>query len=257
MSRLLIVNADDYGISPGVSEGILRAAETGIVSSTTVMANLVTGEELRNLQQSGLPCGCHLNLSLGPPTDKFPPELLDERGRFSKQLSLNAATWEDSRAIDAAEEEWITQIVYLRGAGMQLTHLDSHHHVHMLEPLFPIALHLARAFDLGLRVRSGQLADACASGVRCPGEFVEGYFGNNNIGSEDLLALAATKADTVEVMCHPGVADDTLSARSGYVSERERELEVLADPGLKSRVEEMGWRLGGYADLAQTNADAT
>jgi len=258
MPRLLIVNADDYGISPGVSEGILRAAEAGIVTSTTVMANLVTGHELRQLQDSGLPCGCHLNLSCGPPTDKFPAGLLDKRGRFDKQLSLNPKTWADSGSVDAAEEEWVTQIIYLRGAGLELTHLDSHHHVHLLEPLFPIALHLAGAFELGLRVRAEHLAQARGAGIRHPGVLIESYFGNNNIGREDLLALLeATSADAVELMCHPGYVDDTLRSRSGYLREREHELEVLADPELKSRVEQMGWRLGGYGDLAQTNADAT
>ena len=70
----LIFNADDYGLSPAVSRGILTA-DRGVVRSTTVMANFVTDDEARALIDSGMGCGAHLNISSGVPLTDYPAAL--------------------------------------------------------------------------------------------------------------------------------------------------------------------------------------
>ena len=68
MTRRLIVNADDFGLTPGVSTGILSAHRHGIVSSTTLLATAaIDGEQLAELRDSSVGVGIHVNLTLGRP----------------------------------------------------------------------------------------------------------------------------------------------------------------------------------------------
>lgn len=247
--RRLIFNADDYGLSPGVSAGIL-AARHGAVRATTVLANLAPPAELHALSDSGLSCGCHLNLSLGQPLSPgYPTELLDPAGNFVKELALNPATWEPPARRDAALAEWEAQLWQLEQAGLRLDHLDSHHHVHLLEPLFRTALGLGRRWRLALRCDSAHRGEARAAAVPVADEFLTCFFGREAVTREALLAaLKQAEGETVEVMCHPGWIDPALRAISSYVEERELELELLGSPELSRELEAAGWRLCGFSE---------
>ena len=86
MTRMLIVNADDFNRSPGVSRGIVEAHEKGIVTSTTVMVNLpglrASLDLLRGYPRLGV--GLHVNLTFGSPVvpAEQVPSLVDAEGRF-------------------------------------------------------------------------------------------------------------------------------------------------------------------------------
>jgi len=247
--RRLIFNADDYGLTPGVSAGIL-AARAGVVRATTVLANLAPPAALHALADSGLSIGCHLNLSLGRPLSPgYPAELLDPAGNFVKALALDPATWEPPARRDTALAEWEAQLWRLEQAGLRLDHLDSHHHAHLLDPLFRTALGLARRWRLALRCDSTHLEAARIAGVPATDSFIASFFGREAITREALLAaLSRAEGETVEVMCHPGQADPALSAISSYVDERETELKLLGNPALAHELESAGWRLCGFND---------
>jgi len=249
--RKLIVNADDYGLTPEVSQGI-RLATSGIVRSTTVLANLVTPSDLAELRESRLQAGVHLNLSLGLPLAAgYPAHLLDRQRRFSKEAALSNTTWDDAGLQGAVATEWRAQIEILVGRGLTLTHLDSHHHVHLFAPLFEVAAALATEYRLGLRTDQSNLPIAAASGVKRPSLLITDFYGAGKLAKENLLALLAQseRQDSVELMCHPGLATDELRAISGYTDERESELAVLGDPALALKLDEQGWMLCGYGDL--------
>lgn len=261
MTRQLIFNADDYGLSPAVSAGILAAMRRGVVRSTTVMANLATPAELEDLRDwlgsaeaaaRGCTAGCHLNLSCGPPLLAAYPEQLLRDGLegvrwLDKAQALQSVTWEDRDLAAVAAHEWELQLRALLASGVPVSHIDSHHHVHLLQPLFPIALELAQRHGLGLRTRRKYRSLARASGVATPDTLLEGYFGEGSIARHSLLRLLAdADGEAVEVMCHPGSVDDALRARSGYLAERETELDLLASPELAADLETMGWELKGY-----------
>ncbi|MCC7479589.1 ChbG/HpnK family deacetylase [bacterium] len=245
--RILIFNADDYGLSPSISAGIL-ASSSGVVRSTSVMANFVTEDEARALMESGMSIGGHLNLSTGYPlSSDYPEELLLPDGRFNKELALQASTWESQAMRDAALREWWAQLDRISLLGIHIDHLDSHHHTHLLEPLFTSALDLALARRLGLRVRGQQYGKAWAAGVPAPEHFYEGFFGYNNIGRAGLLeALSRIQGAVVEVMCHPGIVDMLAYERTSYQEEREAELALLGDALLVTELEAQGWTIGGY-----------
>ena len=246
--KRLILNADDYGLSPAVSTGIREAART-VVRSTTVMANLATADDLRSLKRSGLHAGVHLNLSCGPPLSRdYPRALLSASGDFRKTKALDPRTWEERAALSAAREEWERQLDALRSAGIAPDHLDSHHHVHLFEPLFPQALALARRHGLALRTATlEQREQARKEGLRTPDELRTDFYGNNHIDRAALLmTLARAREGVVEVLCHPGRVDGALKQRSSYVDERARELATLADTSLAVELERNGWTLVSY-----------
>ena len=86
-ARSLIVNADDYGLTAGVSRGIIDAHRGGIVTSTTLLVNRPVDPALiEALQSSGLGVGLHMNLTLGPPVApaKRVASLLDGEGAFTR-----------------------------------------------------------------------------------------------------------------------------------------------------------------------------
>jgi predicted glycoside hydrolase/deacetylase ChbG (UPF0249 family) len=246
--RRLIFNADDYGLSPSISAGIL-AASAGVVRSTTVMANWVTEIEAEALRDSGLSTGAHLTLSGGAPlSPNYPEELLLSDGRFDKAKALDPATWELTANREAAVREWWAQLDRLEALNLSIDHLDSHHHTHMLAPLFPSALDLALARRLGLRVRPQHYGAAWAAGVQAPEFLIESFFGYNSIDRQKLLAsLETAPGSVVEVMCHPGTVDMLLYERTSYQEEREAELAVLGDPSLAEEFESRGWMISGYS----------
>ncbi|MBN2082895.1 ChbG/HpnK family deacetylase [bacterium] len=254
MTRLLIINADDYGLSPGVSAGILRAAQ-GLVTSTTVLVNLVTRLEVKFLigaaAGGALGAGIHLNLTCGRPlTRDYPAALRDDYGAFDKAVALAEATWSEPAHRDAARREWRAQLKQLLSYGVQPDHIDSHHHAHLLDPLFPLALELAVELGLPLRARSAQREVCTQNCVPTVDTFVEGFYGTNWVSAENLLfELDKATGDTVEVMCHPGLTDGLLKLRSSYRQERELELVTLSGAHLREEVTKRGWRLGGFNNL--------
>jgi predicted glycoside hydrolase/deacetylase ChbG (UPF0249 family) len=252
--RRLIINADDYGMCPGVSAGIRRSA-FGIVRSTTVMANLVTQGDIDALHGSGLRAGVHLNLSYGPPLTQYHPDLLDYKGHFSKARALEPQTWTVHDYLAAADAEWTAQIERLSSMGLIISHIDSHHHTHMIGGLMTMAEIHAVNLGVGMRCRLEHLPLIRQLGIPAPDRFIEGYFAENNIGRANLLALLnASEAQmpsegTAELMCHPGLVDEVLLRDSSYVHERETELAVLGDPFLAGQLAELGWQLSDYTHI--------
>ena len=147
--RNLIVNADDLGWTEGVNRGIRDASRSGIVTSTSLLANgLAFAEALKTAKLApGLGVGVHLNLSDGAPVAE--PEsvmsLLDGKGKFaSGPESLLLKRARRGLVLAEVEREWDAQIRKVRDAGIRPTHVDGHKHVHMLPGLFEIALRLAK-----------------------------------------------------------------------------------------------------------------
>jgi predicted glycoside hydrolase/deacetylase ChbG (UPF0249 family) len=151
--KRLIVNADDFGWSEAVTSGILRAHREGLLTSTTLMANLPgAAEALERARREapGLGIGLHLNLTEGRPlTGDSAASLTDPQGRFTGALMTVARLVRTSEAArQAAESEWEAQIAWARDRDLRPTHLDGHKHVHLAPALLPIAISLARKYGI-------------------------------------------------------------------------------------------------------------
>ncbi len=278
MRKRLIVNADDYGRSPGVSRGILQAHREGIVTSTTVMINQpdVETQLAEALACPELGIGLHLVFSAWRPV--LPPEeipsLVNSDGRFLSQHDLWARAEEISPAHVRAE--FRAQLERFDGlAGRQPDHLDCHHFVHLYPPFFQEYADLAAEYRLPLRVPFPPEADferaaatlpyleefpidlvrgmivtnsalLQARQLAHPDHFISTFFGTEALTLTHLFDLLSTLPEgTSELMCHPGW-DDAGLASSTYRGERETELKLLTDPSVRVRVAELGIELARF-----------
>jgi len=249
---LLIVNADDYNLSPGVSAGILEAHRRGILTSTTALVNLpgLEGASRAAATCPALGVGLHLNLTLGPPCAPAAevPGLLGADGCFRrepKRVPAEASPHEVAR-------EWEGQLARFRAVfGRGPTHLDSHHDVHAHPRLFPVALRLARAAGLPLRAQTAPLREeARRQGVATPDAFAGDVAAGPYWTVPRLLeTLSSLTGGSTELMCHPGRWDLPEGA-SRYHRQREGEIEALCAPAVRREVERRGIRLVTFAALA-------
>jgi predicted glycoside hydrolase/deacetylase ChbG (UPF0249 family) len=245
--RTLIVNADDFGLTPGVSAGILAAHRHGIVTSTTV---LVTADPDRALLAEamavGLGLGLHVNFTLGRPLTRA-RSLADSAGTFLRDPRRAAAVAE-AREVRAEVEAQIARFEKL--VGRLPTHLDTHHHVGLYSPVREVVLDVARTLNLPVRSQdAGARARARGAGLRTTDHFF-GESGPDAYWSmvRTLVHLRALPRGVSEFMCHPGRFDDDL-AYSRYGRQREVELTGLGSPAARAAVAALGIQLRHFGQV--------
>jgi predicted glycoside hydrolase/deacetylase ChbG (UPF0249 family) len=143
MERVLIVNADDFGLSKGQNYGIIEACKNGLVTSTTALVNGAAIGHAAQLSRCvpELAVGMHFVLTLGEPLSAMPG--LTREGRLGKWIWQMAE--EDSLPLDEIAHELECQYRrFVELFGHEPTHIDSHHHVHMIAQIYPIVAAFAR-----------------------------------------------------------------------------------------------------------------
>jgi chitin disaccharide deacetylase len=274
--RLLVVNADDYGLTEGVSRAILQAYTEGVVTSTSVLA---VGRAFERCgpwlrQHPGLGVGVHLALVGEAPA--LPPEqipsLVNGRGRFLgdwRRLLVRSLV----RPLDAGElrAELAAQVERVRALGVPVTHLDSHQHLHLLPVVREAVLETARRFDIkAVRVPRAQgrrawgravnlLSAALRARARARGlRFAEDVYGFDETGALDqaaltgaLAAMARSSARTFELITHPGPAADPERHAYRWPFRWADELEALTSPATRSRIQDHRFRLVSHQALGQ------
>jgi len=154
-TKYLIVNADDFGFTDGVTEGILRAWLEGIVTSTSAMINMPGApKRITKAHQTypELPIGLHLNITLGKPVlpAKDVPSLVDERGRFMPPMKLVERI--QNVPLDELRAELYAQAELLLSTGVQFDHIDYHQMmVSMYTPFYPLVMQLAETYRVPVR----------------------------------------------------------------------------------------------------------
>jgi hopanoid biosynthesis associated protein HpnK len=285
VTKQLILNADDFGLTLGVNDGIIRAHTEGILTSATLMANGPSFEHAVELARAtpSLGVGCHLVLVGGKPVSPAHevPSLVDSRGRMPDSLAAFAARVSAGRVRAAdIERELRAQIEKIKRAGISPTHFDTHKHTHVLPRVFNVIGRLAHEFGI-LRVRkpferlrrSWSLGGAkpkqllAASAVRAVTLNFYALLKKHGLHSpEHFLGLASTGGldaatlrrliDTLpegqtEIMLHPGICDaDLAQTGSRLQRERETEMNALLDPAVKKAVMDCGVQLITYKELA-------
>ncbi len=284
--KRLIVNADDFGRSPGINRGILESHLRGIVTSTTVMVNFpdaAPGLELALEQAPRLGIGLHVTLTAGRPVSA--PErvrsLLDDDGHF-----LHISAWPaqmDRFDPDHLQREVAAQVDrFISLTGRPPDHLDAHHHAAYLHPVSLRAM-LEIAAGYGIPMRAGmpdlpppqaasvladilpgfdtaialplveQLQAVLAEGPApfWPARFEGGYFDRTATLGDLLVILTNLPEDSVtELMCHPGYVDEALG-HSGYRDKREDEIVHLTHAATRECVRAEGIQLITFGDLTR------
>ncbi|SRR5471030_390739 len=252
MDKLLIVNADDFGLCKAQNYGIIEAFNHGVVTSTTAMMNTAAVEHAAALSTAtpDLAVGMHFVLTLGRPFSPMPS--LVRNGELGKWI------WEVAEAgtlsLDEIEQELACQFArFIALFGRPPTHIDSHHHVHMIPQIFPLVEAFAKEKNLPLRIDRDAVKkdNITLAGARSSQGFDSGFYGNA-ITEElflNILDNATQRQErSLEIMCHPSFIDNTLLA-SKYCYPRLTELEVLTSASLKQAISEYGFRLGSFRDL--------
>ncbi|MCW2618056.1 MAG: putative glycoside hydrolase or deacetylase ChbG, family [Modestobacter sp.] len=276
MSRLLVVNADDMGLTPGVCRAVHRGHTDGVVTSTSVLAVGTAFDEaasrLRDLP--GLAVGAHLAIvGEDPPLLSAGeiPTLVDRDGRFPLSYRTVVARGVAGRIDpDDVRREFAAQLERVAGIGVRITHLDTHQHTHLWPAVAGVVVELARnagvpsvrlptsrrrgPLGLGVRLLSGRLrARLQRAGLRT----TEDYAGLDEAGALDrarftgtLGRLARSGAASAEVNTHPGEAGEAALSRFQWGYRWADELAMLTAPATRELVGRLGYRLGSFADLA-------
>jgi len=267
---LLIVNADDYGLTEATSRTILECHTDGVLTSTTVLVPApgfaATVGWLRDHPDLGV--GVHLAL-VGEDPPVLPaaeiPTLVDDRGRFPiswRQFARSASLGRLDRA--DVERELRAQIESVQQAGVTLTHLDSHQHLHEWPTLWPVLVRLAefadvrairttRAPGVGPMAVLGRLAALRAgrAGLATTTRFA-GFSDSGSLTEPALLAAIDSipaGVHSVEIGCHPGADEDADRSRYEWDFHWAQEAAGLRSPAVRERIERGGFRLGTFGDL--------
>jgi predicted glycoside hydrolase/deacetylase ChbG (UPF0249 family) len=245
--RTLIVNADDFGLTRGVSAGILDAHRLGIVTSTTVLVTAdIDREQLAEARECGLGLGLHVNLTLGRPLTGA-RSLADASGAFLRDPRRAAAGAEP----DEVRAEIEAQIArFERLVGRPPTHLDTHHHVGLYAPVREVVLAVARERGVAVRSQDATVrARARSAGLRTTDHFF-GESGPDAYWSpaRTLAHLRTLPPGVSEFMCHPGRFDAALGY-SRYGRQREVEMTGLGTPAARAASGALGIQLRHFGHL--------
>lgn len=249
--KQLIVTADDFNLSAGVSRGILEAHRHGIVTETSVMVNLgdlsLAADMLASAPRLGV--GLHLNITRGRPCAPMTavPELLGPDGQFLGSPQALPTTM----PVEAVRTEFQAQLaVFQQAFGRLPQHLDTHHHVHQQPIVLEALLALAESARLPIRsIDDGMRAVMGSRRLRSPAYFLGDAGDEPYWTTARLTATVPTlQPGVTELMCHPGYFDGAI-AYSRYGQQRDVERQALCAPKVAGLLRQYGVRLVTYAVL--------
>ncbi|HLN00013.1 MAG TPA: ChbG/HpnK family deacetylase [Bryobacteraceae bacterium] len=269
--KQLVVNADDFGFTRDVNQGIIEAHQRGILTATTLMANGDAFEDAVLLARENrtLDIGAHLVLvggrGLAGSHDPLPPSV----ARLLAAIALKRLRIYDELA---------AQVRRILDAGIHLTHLDTHKHTHLAPPVLEAVTRIAEEFGIRWVRRPFDLPITAARGTAPRGKratssgltFVRGRFQRvlarghckttdhfagfqitGRFRTRELVALIqALPEGSTELMCHPGKCTVELQAAPTRLKEsREEELAALTAPETRRAIEESRVELVNYRIL--------
>jgi predicted glycoside hydrolase/deacetylase ChbG (UPF0249 family) len=268
VSRRLVVNADDFGFTRDVNQGIVEAHRDGILTATTLMATGTAFDDAVRLAKENprLDVGCHLVLVGEAEFPSSVPQLL--RAIALRQIRVY--------------DELAAQVRRIVDAGIAPTHLDTHKHTHLIPQVLDAVARISEEFGIpwvrrpfdfpmqagapGRQSKTGWTRRTVSRGfgiVRGRFERVlsrhgckstdhfAGFKLTGEYDAGDLAALIrALPEGSTEFMCHPGRCGEELrSARTRLKESREEELRALVAQDVREALSEAGVELVSYRDL--------
>lgn len=257
----VVFNADDLGLHPRIDEGIFRARENGVLTSTTVLATGKTAPLAATRAQAlGIGVGVHLCLTthLAPAADPSTVRWLAPGGRFRKDWAALSRAWL-SRLIpaDEVEREFEAQLARVREYGVRVDHLDTHQHLHLLPGLTAIVERLAAREGLPVRwprerprarwlahpataVKATVLSTLSRLRPQGPAKRVRawGVFESGRLSVKRLERLLERLPDgDHEIITHPGLAPGVVAEDPTWRYDWEAELAALTSPRVREVID--------------------
>lgn len=289
--KRLIVNADDFGMSRGITDGIVHAHLNGFLSSTSLMPNMPAADYAvsRLGEIPALGVGVHLNICQGKPI--LPVQevasLVDENGNFNSPAVQARNLWLGRAKGFEIEAEFVAQIRWMKHRGVTPTHVDSHQHMHMypaaVKPfaraLAEEGIQCARAPRCSIWPRTASIGGP-HEGMLLRRVLVQSYrsalqliafrklrmpqsrvsflpYERRNLAllrERWKAALENLPAGTFELSCHPGFFEQGFSGADRIHLQREEELRWLTGPELGDVVRRSGIKIITYKHLAGARA---
>lgn len=261
----MIVTADDLGISPGVTRGVLEAHRNGVVRSSSLLVTFPDGEAAAELARAerDLEVGLHIDLVGGRPASDpaLVPSLVDNEGRFHRLPDFTARLLTGRIRSAEVAAEVRAQAARARAWGVQPLAWDSHRHTHLIPPITRVVARLAREHRVRYlrRARPPRIGAAVKAQLLGAASLVDrallrGIPGNDWFVDLSALprrpdavavALYAAYPGVGEIIAHPGYPDDALRATGdGLVLQRHDDLLVLTDDLVRSALgDTIRWRV--------------
>ena len=263
----LVIHADDFGETVGITNGIRQGIEAGALTSTSIMANMpATSYALERVGALAgqASFGVHLNLCEGRPLTAA-TTLIDERGEFlSKQKVIHRAL-SGKLALEELEKEIAAQIAVVRDAGVPISHVDGHKHLHQLPIVSTAVANVLPRFGIG-RVRLTRLKSFAAlgkkgtllrelaawraarifrkAGLHSPVRTLDlGEILDKGFGRRGPSALVDARG-AVELCCHPAATQDKPGSHR-----RPAELEYLLSSGFRELLQQLRARPVSYWEV--------
>ena len=279
MPPLLIVSADDFGLTDGVCRAVLRGHREGLVTATSLLAVGRSFELAARMlaDHPGLDAGAHLAIvGEDPPllSAREIPTLVDQRGSFPLSYRTVVARGATGRLDpDDVRRECTAQLDRIAAAGVTVSHLDTHQHTHLWPSVGQVVVELAvrRGVPAVRTPRSARLLPVVVPVnllaarlrrriTRAGLMTTTGYAGLDEAGAMDHTAFGRAvtrparalheRGGSLEINTHPGEAGDPDLGRFDWGGYRwSDELAMLTDPTTRAGVAGLGYTPGSFRDL--------
>jgi len=247
----LIVNADDFGMSKGVNLGILECFKEGVVTSTSLMANMGAFDHaIEIMKNNDLDVGIHFNLTIGEPLS--PKEkiktLLNETNNLEHNIKRLAVA--DKNEIRL---ELMAQLNKFLSTGFSPSHIDFHHELNFSENVLEVTIEIAKEYNLPMRAFEEQsIKKMNEKAVKHSRRFLYEFFGNDLTVDSFINELNKAKHEKIaEIMTHPAYVDNYLLTKSGYSLQRAKELQILTTKEVKEFIKDEKIELIGFKELGE------
>lgn len=245
----LIINADDFGLTLGLSKGIIIGMKEGIITDTSAMVNSKNFETSVLLaKEAGIESmGVHLNITALMPVSAIDEvkSIVDSNGYFYKNPNVIPTPYNYMEI----EKELKGQIEKFLKTGLGLDHLDVHHGFNTIDKkIFEITINLAKKYKIPLRRNTDKFQNIKEYTVIMTEYFSKEFYGDNATeeAMKKILKKYKDNEGTLEIMTHSGFVDEELINISSYNNNRKKELDVLTSEGMKKFLRDNNINLINY-----------
>lgn len=275
----LIVNGDDFGLTEGMNQGILKSYKSGILRSTSIMAvgdNFDDAVKIAN-ENPKLDVGIHLTLVGGTPVlEKHKiPNLVNQDGKFyPNYASFSLAIISHKISLDQIRAELTAQIEKVLKTGLRLSHIDSHQHIHCLPKVLNIVIELSKTFDIPIvrypheKISSymvknfresrrlfemfviNSLCVTIRKRIPVKTNYFAGFFAGGRLNKQNLVEIIKHLPNdgTCELMCHPGIFNGAINPYSFWNYSFEAEVQALTDQEIMDMISKRNIVITSFRD---------
>ena len=242
----LIVSADDFGLVPSVTEGIIEGLSKGCITETNYIATsdyCVEAARLAKINQIKH-MGIHLNLEIG------------YSRHDGSQLPNEIMIVGTSEYYEWVEKEIFAQCEYLLKQGLILTHLTYHKHIIIDYKMADIIIKIARFYEVPVRRVTDERINTylANAGIKMADKRIANTVGIDysiNYLHESLKISSDDNSSIVELICHPGYLSEALSEVSSLNTSRLKELKLFTDSQTICMIRKEGYKLKNYSILGE------